>query len=401
MERIIFHIDVNNAFVSWTAVDLLKQGSKIDIRNTYAVVGGDEKTRNGIVLAKSPLAKKVGIVTGETIYNAKRKYKNLTVYPPNFRLYQEMSYSLFNLLAKYKPDIEVASIDECYLDYGKVKKLYGNELEFAYKIKDEIQNTLGFTVNIGIANNKLCAKMASDFTKPNRVHTLYDNEVKEKMWPLKVGDLFGVGRSTLPKLEAIGIHTIEDLANYDLTKLTRYFKNQAKHLIDIANGIDNSEVKSIPDEVKGIGHEFTLEEDTTDINVLFKELFILSEMVGKRLRKENKYAQVICVSLKDNFFRRYSHQRKLVNATNITSEIYEHSKSILREFYNGESIRLIGLRLDDLHEENIYQTSLFEDLNKKDKESSIDKVIDEINQKMGRNTVTKASLANKKINRKE
>ena len=302
MERIIFHIDVNNAFVSWTAVDLLRQGSKIDIRNTYAVVGGDEKTRNGIVLAKSPLAKKVGIVTGETIYNAKRKYKNLTVYPPNFRLYQEMSYSLFNLLAKYTPDIEVASIDECYLDYGKVKKLYGDELEFAYKIKDEIQNTLGFTVNIGIANNKLCAKMASDFTKPNRVHTLYDNEIKEKMWPLKVGDLFGVGRSTLPKLEAIGIHTIEDLANYDLTKLTRYFKNQAKRMIDFANGIGSDVLETERTVTKGLSNSVTLPHNLVYIEDVYDILESISENLSSQLRREKRYAYVVRVFL--DFFKK-------------------------------------------------------------------------------------------------
>ena len=183
------HIDVNNAFLSWSAIDLLNKGYKYDIRNSYAVIGGDEKKRSGIVLAKSTSAKKLGIVTAETLYSARKKCKVLKVYPPNFKFYNEMSNKFFSLLRKYTPDIEIASIDECYLDYGKVKSLYGDEVAFAYKIKDEIKNTLGFTVNIGIANNKLCAKMASDFSKPDKVHTLYENEVKEKMYPLDVGDL--------------------------------------------------------------------------------------------------------------------------------------------------------------------------------------------------------------------
>ena len=401
MERIIFHIDVNNAFVSWTAVDMLRNGSKIDIRDTYCVIGGDEKTRNGIVLAKSPLAKKVGIVTAETLYSARKKCKFLHVYPPNYKLYQQMSNSLFNLLSKYSPDIEVASIDECYLDYGKVKKLYGNELEFAYKLKDEIQNTLGFTVNIGIANNKLCAKMASDFEKPNKVHTLYSSEVKDKMFPLPIGDLFGIGKKTETKLRALGINTISELAYYDSNKLYKYFKNQAIPMINSANGIDDSIVNSEPFIPKGIGHEFTLETDVSNIEELNKELFILADMTAKRLRKQNKYAKVICVILKDNFFKRYSHQKKLINATNITSEIYDIAKSILKEFYKGEKIRLIGLRLDDLVETNTYQTSLFEDLEGKIKETSIDKVVDDINKKLGYNKVTKASILSKNINRKE
>ena len=400
MERIIFHIDVNNAFLSWSAVDLLRQGFNVDIRETYAVIGGDEKTRNGIVLAKSPLAKKVGIVTAETLYSARKKCKFLKVYPPNFKVYQEMSDKLFNLLSAYTPDIEIASIDECYLDYGKVKKLYGDEVEFAYMIKDRIKNELGFTVNIGIANNKLCAKMASDFTKPNKVHTLYKEQVKEKMWPLPIGDLFGIGKKTVPKLEAIGVKTISDLANYDCLRLSRYFKNQAPYMINIANGIDDSIVDSSEYIPKGIGHEFTLLKDTTNMEELNKELFLLSEMVGKRLRKQNKYASVICVIIKDNFFKRKSHQRKLKNATNINSEIYETAKSILKEFYSGEMVRLIGIRLDDLVENNTYQTSLFEDMEKRDKESSIDKVIDDINQKLGRKAVSKASLSKIDINRK-
>ena len=312
-----------------------------------------------------------------------------------------MHNKFLKILEKYSPDIEVASIDECYLDYGKVKKLYGDEVEFAYKLKEEIKKELGFTVNIGIANNKLCAKMASDFSKPDKVHTLYEYEVKEKMWPLPIGDLFGIGRQTVPKLKALGIETINDLANYDLVILAKYFKNQAKKMIEIANGIDYSIVDSSEYIPKGIGHEITLEKDITDKEVLYKKLFLLSEMVGKRLRKQNQYANVICVILKDNFFKRKSRQRKLKNATDITSEIYKISKEILDEFYNGEAIRLIGIRLDDLVYESPYQTSLFDDLNKRDKEEKIDKVIDEINAKLGKQAVKKASLVNTDIKRKE
>lgn len=401
MERIIFHIDVNNAFLSWSAVDLLRNGFKEDIRNTYAVIGGDEKTRNGIVLAKSMPAKKVGIVTAETLYSAKKKCKFLHVYPPNFTVYQEMSYKLFKLLSEYSPDIEIASIDECYLDYGKVKGLYGDQEAFAYKLKDRIKTELGFTVNIGIANNKLCAKMASDFSKPDKVHTLYINEVKEKMWSLPVGELFGIGKQTVPKLQAIGIEKIGDLANYDLTRLARYFKNQAPKMIEIANGIDCGIVDSSTYIPKGIGHEFTLTSDVTNKEELYKELFLLSEMVGKRLRKQCQYANVICVILKDNFFKRKSHQRKLKNATNITSEIYSIAKDIFDNFYEGQAVRLIGIRLDELTDFSSYQTSLFDDIEKRDKESKIDKVIDEINKKIGKNTIKKASLINIETKRKD
>ena len=175
MERIIMHIDVNNAFLSWTALDLLEKGYPEDIREIEAIIGGDESRRAGIVLAKSTPAKRKGVVTAETIYQAKRKCPNLKIFPPSHEMYKRKSKELFNLLTKYTPDIEVASIDECYLDYTKVKNMYGDELEFAKKIQKEIKDNLGFTVNIGIANNKLCAKMASDFSKPYKIHTLYQH----------------------------------------------------------------------------------------------------------------------------------------------------------------------------------------------------------------------------------
>ena len=389
MERIIMHIDVNNAFLSWTALDLLDKGYPIDIRNIEAIIGGDETRRSGIVLAKSFPAKAKGVVTAETIYSAKRKCPNIKIYSPNYKIYKQKSNSLFNLLLKYTPDIEIASIDECYLDYGKVKGIYGDEKEFAKKIQKEINETLGFTINIGIANNKLCAKMASDFSKPNKIHTLYDYEVKEKMHPLPIEDLFGVGKQTSKKLRELGINTIGDLANKQEQNLRRVFKNQAIHLIRIANGIDNSEVDGSRFIPKGISHEITLEQDETSKLELFKKLSILSEMVVARLRKEEKYAGVICVILKDKNFRRYSHQKKLKNAVNTYSEVFKYSKEILEEFYNNEPIRLIGIRLDDLKKVKGYQTSLFDEETKCD--DKVEKVIEKINDKYGKNTIKRAS----------
>lgn len=394
MERIIMHIDVNNAFLSWSAIDLLNKGYKYDIRNSYAVIGGDEKKRSGIVLAKSTSAKKLGIVTAETLYSARKKCKVLKVYPPNFKFYNEMSNKFFSLLRKYTPDIEIASIDECYLDYGKVKSLYGDEVAFAYKIKDEIKNTLGFTVNIGIANNKLCAKMASDFSKPDKVHTLYENEVKEKMYPLDVGDLFGIGKRTVPKLNSLGIYKISDLALADPVMLEKYFKNQAYVMIKSANGIDDSIVDSNEYHPSCIGNEITLPHNISSKREAYDKLLILSEYVSKRLRKEEKYASVVCVTIKDEFLKRRSHQKKLLNETNIEKEIYETACMIFDEFWNGENIRLIGIRLDGLTLSKKYQGSIFENVEKREHDEKIDKLIDNINFKFGKNTIKKAGIDN-------
>ena len=389
MERIIMHIDVNNAFLSWTALYLLEQGYQTDIRNIEAIIAGDPKKRSGIVLAKSTPAKIKGIKTAETIYEAKRKCPNLKIFKPTYEMYKRKSEELFNLLKTYTPDIEKASVDEGYLDYGKIKNIYGDELEFAKKIQEQIKQELGFTVNIGIANNKLCAKMASDFSKPNKIHTLYKHEIKQKMYPLPIEDLFGVGKQTAQKLRYLNINKIEDLAKQDEYSLRKLFKNQAKHLIEIANGIDNSKVDSSIYIPKGISHELTLKEDATSKQELYQHLRTLSEMVSKRIRKENKYAKVICVILKDNNFKRYSHQKKLKNQVNSYNEIYNYSKEILNEFYKNEKIRLIGIRLDDLTEEKTYQTSLFDKHSEKDEK--IDKIIDQINDKYGKQVLKRAS----------
>ena len=350
--------------------------------------------RKGIVLAKSNACKKLGIYTSMTLYEAKKKCPVLKVYPPNYKFYSEMSNKLFNLLSKYTPDIEIASIDECYLDYGKVKKLYGNEYEFAIKLQKEIYDTLKFTVNIGIANNKLCAKMASDFSKPNKIHTLYSNEVETKMYPLPINDLFMIGKKTSEKLINLGIKTIGDLANFPYDKLYPYFKNQTSFLINQARGIDNSIVDSETFIPKGISNEITLEKDITIKEELYPYLMSLCESVSIRLRRQKKYATVIGVILKDNYFKRKSHQRKLVNATNVTSDIYKNAKEILDEMWNDEKIRLIGVRLDKLVDNVMYQASLFDIDN--NEESKVDTVIDSLKQKYGNKIITKASLKNDK-----
>ncbi|MBQ1813137.1 MAG: DNA polymerase IV [Bacilli bacterium] len=386
MERIIMHIDVNNAFLSWTAVDLLKHGHK-DIRNEYSVIGGDESKRRGIVLSKSTPAKKKGVKTAETIYQARKKCPNLKVYPPNHKLYKEMSNKLFELLSKYTNDIEVVSIDECFLDYGKVKKIYGDEVSFAYKIKDEIYNTLGFTVNVGIANNKLCAKMASDFSKPNKVHTLYMNEVKEKMWPLPIGDLYGIGKSSEIKLKNLKINTIEDLALADSKLLRPYFKNQTDHIINIANGIDDSRVISEESDRTSISTTETLIYDYDDINEINKELKEISSRLSKELKKKNKYCYTIAIIIKDMYFKTTTRQTKLKNSTNNEDTIYEVSTKLFKDNWDSTPVRLIGIRLDSLTERNDYQISLFENAVDKIESDKLNKTIDYLKEKYGNNII--------------
>ena len=394
------HIDVNNAFLSWTAILYLKNGSKTDIRKTYAVIGGDEKARHGIVLAKSMLAKKRGVVTAETLFQAKKKCPNLKVYPPDYNFYKKMSDRMLDLIRSYSPDIEQMSIDECFLDYTPVKHLYGNEIDFAYKLKKEIYDTLGFTVNVGIGNNKLCAKMASDFSKPYKVHTLFDDEVEEKMWPLQVDELFGIGKKTAIKLHNLNINTIYDLAHTDREFLYKYFKNQAQDMIDAANGKGSDIVVSEESSPKGIGNETTLNRNISSRDELYPYLLALSENVAIRLRKQNKYASVIVVTLKDKFFKRMSHQKKLVNATNLTEEIYKTACDILDEMNTTDGIRLLGVRLDKLSDTSSHQVSLFEDLKVREDNNELEKTVDELKEKYGFKVIKKASLIDSKVGNK-
>lgn len=386
------HIDVNNAFLSWTAVELISNNYKIDIRTINAVIGGDENKRHGIVLAKSNSCKQKGIKTGESLYMARRKCKDLIVFSPNYNLYQQMSNSLFKLLEKYTPDIEILSIDECFLDYGKVKRIYGSELDFAYSIQREINQKLGFTVNVGIANNKLCAKMASDFSKPNKVHTLYDFEIKSKMWPLPVEELYGIGKRSSEIMHKLGINTVYDLAHSDVNLLKKHFKNQANKIINLANGLDDSSVDSSQNVPKGISKSTTLSYDFVKKEEILDVLENLVDSVSLQLRKQGKYANIIAVFYKDKFFNNFSHQKKLKNASSIDKEIYEVASDLFGELWNGDPIRLIGIRLENLVVDNHYQLSLFDNDSNKDNSMLVDTIIDNINLKYGQRVVKKANL---------
>lgn len=383
MENIIFHIDVNSAFVSWTAVDLLRHGYDIDIRTIPSIIGGNEK-RKGIVLARSIPAKKYGITVPEPIYFAKKKCPDLKVFEPNFKWYKYMSNKLFTYLKTYTDEIEIFSIDECFFDYTSIKHIYGDEVEFAKKISNDIKTNLKFTVNIGIANNKLCAKMASDFSKPDKIHTLYDYEIKDKMWPLPIEDLLWIGKKTSTKLRELKINTIKDLALSDPIFLSKYFKNTAYKMIEYANGIDDSRVIKEERIEKGMSNEITLEEDLIEKKDIYNVTVPVIDKVALRLRKQNRYASVVAIILKDTNFKRITHQRKLINPTNNTSEIENIVKELINEVDIENPIRLVGVRLDNLSNNLYKQVSIFDDIKKEENNDKLQKALDEIKEKYGK-----------------
>lgn len=402
-ERIIFHIDVNNAFLSWHAVLLLKEGYKTDIRTIPSIIGGSEKERRGIVLAKSPIAKKYGIVTAETIYSAKNKCPTLKVFSPEYKWYYEKSNELFNYLSQYSPLLEKYSVDECFLDMTGMNYIYKDYIELAYKIKNEIKEKFGYTVNIGIGNNKLCAKMASDFEKPDKVHTLFKDEIAKKLWPLLVGDLFMVGKKSAALLNNLNIKTIYDLSKADERLLRKHFKNQTKYLKEASVGIDNSKVEPRSKETTSISVSETLPFDCNDEDKLKEILFRQTEEVTRELRYQKQFAKTVAVIYKNNQFVNYSAQAKLDNPTDSTKKIYAKVIEVFEKNYREDSIRLIGVRLADLTKIRESQLSLFNQ-DELEEDTEIQKTIDNINNKFGSAAILPASLKligkNEKRNKK-
>ena len=389
MERKILHVDVNNAFLSWTAVEKLKNGETLDIRTIPAIIGGDEAQRKGIVLAKSNIAKQFGIQTGEPIFFARKKCPNIQIFQSDFNVYRKYSNALYNLLLEYTDKIERYSIDECFLDLTGYIQKPRKLIDIAYEISKRAREELGFTVNIGVAPNKLLAKMASDFEKPNKVHTLYQEEIETKMWILPVSELFMVGRRSLPKLQKMGIKTIGDLAKSDEKLLIKNFGKYGKMIWEYSNGIDNEEVNYIKEKPKNIGNSITLPYDYNNIEKIEEVLLALVEQVSYRLRNQEMFANVVNIQIKTNEFKVFSHQRKLDFATDSTKIIGKEAKKLLTEIYNNTPIRLIGVSVSGLVEKEERQISLFENI-ENEKQKKIDSVLDNIKEKYGYEAITRA-----------
>lgn len=389
MERQILHVDVNNAFLSWTAIDMIHDGKNIDIRTIPAIIGGDESSRHGVVLAKSIKAKEFGIKTGEPIYQARKKCPNLQVFMGDYSSYKKHSNQLYELLLEYTDKIERFSIDECFMDMTLFLPPNETLLNKAYEIRKKVKENLGFTVNIGVSNNKLLAKMASDFTKPDKVHTLFKEEIPKKMWTLPISELFMVGRKSIPKLEQLGIKTIGDLAKQDETVLIKKFGKHGKIMWEYANGIDESPVIYIQEQPKNIGNSITLPQDIYNINKLNEILLALSEQVAFRLRKHKLKANVVSVQIRTKDFANYSHQKTLNSPTNITKEIYEASKELLASLHQNRAVRLIGIQTSKLQDNDSMQLSIFQEKTN-EKQEKIENVMHELKKKYGYETITRA-----------
>lgn len=392
MERIIFHVDVNSAFLSWEAAKRVKNGEE-DIRLIPSAVGDDREKRTGVILAKSIPAKKRGIITGEPVAMAVRKCPELFLVQPDFKLYEKNSKAFMDICREYAPVVEKYSIDECFLDMSGTQLLYPDPIALAYEIKDKIKSLLGFTVNIGIGSNKLLAKMASDFEKPDKVHTLFIDDVESKLWPLPIRELFTVGRMTAKKLEIAGILTVGDLANSDVEMIKAIVGNKAgEQIFSYANGLDESIVLAQPEKAKSYSVSTTLEEDVTDKKQAFRIFLSLADNVAARMRRDGFKAFCIGITIRSNDFKNKSRQRKLYSPTDITDEIYNLAIELFCELWDANTpIRLLGVSLSNLIEKENVQRILF-DNEDKNKSEKLDRAIDELRRKYGNVAIGRASV---------
>lgn len=394
MERLIFHIDVNSAFLSWEAVRRVKQGLP-DLREIPACIGGDPRKRTGIVVAKSIPAKKYGIQTGEPMAMALRKCPQLTVVPGDFALFDQCSKAFKAICASYAPVMESFSIDEVFLDMTGTSLIYPDAVAIACEIKDKIYSELGFTVNVGISTNKLLAKMASDFEKPNKVHTLFPDEIPVKMWPLPIRDLLFLGKVSEKKLTEAGIRTIGDLAREREERVQFLLGEKAGHqLYRYARGIDDSPVRAQPEAAKGFSVETTFNDDIVSMEQIQPVLLEQCDVLATRMRRKGKKCTCISVMFRTLDFKNRSHQTKLENPTDVTDEIYKNARRLFTEFWKGQPLRLIGVALTNLTEDSFEQLSLFEDTQDKERRQKLDAAMDAIRSKYGNSMITRASIMN-------
>ena len=390
-ERLIFHVDVNSAFLSWEAARRVKEGLP-DLREIPSCIGGDPKSRRGIVVAKSIPAKKYGVTTGEPVALALRKCPDLVCVPGDFALFDRCSRAFKKICASYAPVMESFSIDEVFLDMSGTHLIYPDPVAVAHEIKDKIRDELGFTVNVGIGTNKLLAKMASDFEKPDKVHTLFPSEIPEKMWPLPVRDLLFLGKASEQKLLRAGIKTIGDMAKSDEAEIRQLLGDKnGRQLYRDANGVDDSPVRSEREEAKGYSAETTVEEDIVTYEQALSLLLAQCDVVAARMRRDGKKCSCVAVTYRTLDFKTRSHQKNFEDPTDVTEEIFAQVKKLLYECWKCEPLRLIGVALTDLTSDEFRQMSLFENTEDREKQKKVDETIDDIRRRFGNGMIVRGS----------
>ncbi len=397
-KRVIFHVDANSAFLSWSAAYRVKVlGEKTDLREVPSVVAGDKASRHSIILAKSTPAKKYGIHTGEPLFQALEKCPELVVVEPDYPLYVEASRHFVAMLRQFSPMVEQYSIDEAWVDMTGTQRIFGDPRLAAEQMRLRIWEELGFTVNVGISSNKLLAKMAGDFEKPNKVHTLFPEEMEAKFWPLPVRDLFLIGPATEAKLKRMGIYTIGQLARTEESLLKQKLGKHGQTIWHFANGRNAELVTPEPAENKGYSNAVTTAQDITDRPMGYQVLLSLCETVAMRMRKDGKCGSCISIHLRNNALEYSSHQKMLPGATNITGELFRKACELMDEAWDGQTpLRQVGVQVTRLTKEPYQQYDLFSGVSpaQYERKLRLDETVDALRDKYGEEIIHRAKFAN-------
>ena len=381
MARVILHCDMNSFFAS---VELL---SRPELRDAPVAVCGDPASRHGVILAKNEAAKKFGIVTAETIWQARKKCPELVLLPPHHHLYREYSRKVNAIYDQYTDLVEPFSVDESWLDVTDSCSLKGDGMTIAAEISRRIKFELGITVSIGVSWNKIFAKLGSDYKKPDAITEISKQNYRHIVWPLPAEDLLFVGPATKRKLRDYGIRTIGHLAEADPGILSRRLGKMAYILHAFANGEDQTPVsrENTSAPIKSIGNSTTTPRDLVNESDVAIVVYLLAESVAARLRDNHFKGDVVEISVRDKDLYSFTRQHKISMPTNITSEIAAVAMKLFRESYKWEKpIRSMGVRVSDLVLEDCpIQLDLFISQEQREKQHRVDVAVDTIRRRFG------------------
>ena len=380
-QRTILHSDINCCYAS------IEHLHHPELAGKPLAVGGDPEARHGIILTADYIAKKRGVKTGMAIWQARQVCPELNFISPRMDLYLRFSHMAQEIYGEYSDLIEPYGIDESWIDVTNSTSIKGDGYKIAEEISERMKRELGVTVSIGVSFNKIFAKLGSDYKKPDAITTMYENEFRTKAWNLPVSDLLYVGRSTNQKLLRFGIKTIGDLACADEKMLNSILGKMGSILWSFANGYDDSPVKveNTHAPIKSVGNSTTTPRDLlTDEDVKIV-IYMLSESVAARLRKNGFRCRVVEISVRDNELYSFTRQHKIMNATNITAEIAEEAYRIFKENYTWQKpIRSVGVRGADLVTDNYWeQIDLFMNMEQREKQMKVDSAIDVLRKRFG------------------
>ena len=385
--RVILHCDMNGFFASVKLLDYP------ELRDKAMAVCGDPESRHGIILAKNEIAKRYGIVTAETLWQARKKCPELQTIPPHHKKYQHYSRLINEIYLQYTDMVEPFSVDESWLDVTASQKLFGNGKQIADKIRHQVKKELGLTLSAGVSFNKIFAKMGSDYKKPDATTVITQENYKNILWPLDIRDLFFVGKATADKLQGIGIHTIGQLAESDRHTVTALLGKQGSIIHDYANGLDQTPVSRFDEreDVKSIGNGSTFRRNLEGIQDIRTAVIALSDTVAVRLRQKKKKAFGVKVDIKDPSLKVISRQQQLDNPTNLAENIADTAVSIIEKSWNlRHPIRMLTVTAINLcPEDQAQQLSLFSSENfQNETGEKMERTMDDIRKKFGRNAIT-------------